>query len=448
MVGACYLSRSKQLDFQECVNLYPEMQGPGSKSVAALIGCPGKKRFATIDAAGTMRGMHTTASGRLFVVMGSSLIEVYSSGAYDIIGSLLTVTGIVGMADNGNFGNQLCICDGVAGYIYSLKDSTFQKIPDFCPNGTHVIFKDQFFLMNSTLDVDRGKFFAGALLDGLTWDAATFGTAEGSPDNIVAIGKTNNEIWLFGEQSAEVWYNAGNVDFPFLRISNAFSDVGTSAPYSVAQQGNDIFWLGSNNRGHGVVWMATGYQPQRISTHAIEYMIASMPRSDDAIGYCYQQEGHFFYVLNFPTANRTLAFDQSTGLWHERQTYNEATNRGNRDRGLLHAYAFGKHIVGDFTNGNLYELDLNTYTDDGAKMQAIRSLPHAHDNMERVYYYEFEADMEKGVGTIHETQIGPFGTIVNDDFQSYTLGAFTSASGDEWDLVSGYKGENLQIANI
>jgi hypothetical protein len=173
-----------------------------------------------------------------------------------------------------------------------------------------------------------------------------------------------------------------------------------------------------------------------------------MPRSDDAIGYCYEQEGHFFYVLNFPTANKTLVYDQASGLWHERQTYNETTNIGGRDRAICHTYAFGKHIVGDFKNGNLYELDLNTYTDDGALIQGIRAMPHAHDNMDRIYYYEFEVDMEKGVGTVHETAKGPFGVVATDNFLSYATAGFSSTSGLVWDVSQGAFGSDFRIANI
>jgi hypothetical protein len=439
-IGGLSPARSVQIDCEQCINFYPELEGPGAKNVRALIGVPGKARFATIAVAGAARCLHTTANGRMFAAIGSTLCEVYYDGRYTVVGSLLTVLGAITMADNGRAGNQLVVADGTAGYVLDLVTNEFVQIPDFCPNGTHVIFKDQYFLMNSP---NTGRFYASGLLDGLSWDALVFATAEGSPDNIVAIAKTNNELWLFGEQSAEVWYNAGAVDFPFVQIPNAFIDVGTEAPASVAVQGNDIFWLGSNNRGHGIVWHAVGYQPERISTHGIEYIISQMSRSDDAIGYCYQQEGHFFYVLNFPTANRTLVYDQASGLWHERQTYNERTNIGGRDRGSCHTYAFGKHIVGDFTNGNLYELDLDTYTDDGAIIQGIRSMPHAHANMKRIYYYEFEADMEKGVGSVHEITQGPFGVLFTDDFSSYSTGAFTGD--DTWDVTEGTYGTNLVI---
>jgi hypothetical protein len=58
--------------------------------------------------------------------------------------------------------------------------------------------------------------------------------------------------------------------------------------------------------------------------------------------------------------------------------------------------------VGDAFNGHIYALDLDTYTDDGAHIQAIRTTPHIHKDLERVYYSEFELDCEKGPGTVTE----------------------------------------------
>ena len=38
----------------------------------------------------------------------------------------------------------------------------------------------------------------------------------------------------------------------------------------------------------------------------------------DARAFTYQKDGHHFYVLTFPTGNKTFVFDASTSLWHER----------------------------------------------------------------------------------------------------------------------------------
>jgi hypothetical protein len=101
-------------------------------------------------------------------------------------------------------------------------------------------------------------------------------------------------------------------------MNGAFIQHGCAAKYSVAQMGDALFWLSQDKQGGNVVLKGQGYQAERISTHAIEVAIASYAVKSDAIGYTYQQEGHQFYVLTFPTADRTWVYDLVTGEWHER----------------------------------------------------------------------------------------------------------------------------------
>jgi hypothetical protein len=71
----------------------------------------------------------------------------------------------------------------------------------------------------------------------------------------------------------------------------------------------------------GIVYRANGYTAQRISTHAVEWQIQQYGNLSDAIAYTYQQDGHSFYVLIFPSANTTWVFDVATSLWHERAAF-------------------------------------------------------------------------------------------------------------------------------
>jgi hypothetical protein len=167
--------------------------------------------------------------------------------------------------------------------------------------------------------------------------------------------------------------------------------------------GNTIMWLGSSLQGNGIVWSATSYIPQRISTHAIEYIIgkiAKESRIDDAIAYTYQDEGHFFYVLTFPSGNRTLVYDMKTRIWHERGFWNASKGIMERHRSNCHVFWKGKNYVGDYQNTNLYELDLDTYTDNGEVIRRIRTGAHIRQDRKRLYHHTFELDVERGVGAV------------------------------------------------
>jgi hypothetical protein len=211
----------------------------------------------------------------------------------------------------------------------------------------------------------------------------------------------HREVWLFGQNSVEVWYNSGDPDFPLSRIQGAFNEIGCAATFSIAKLDNSLFWLGADVRGQGIVYRANGYSGERISNHAIEWQIQSYGTISDAVGYTYQQEGHSFYVLTFPTANKTWVLDLTTNSWHERAGYNIFTGDFTRHRSNCQATFNNEVVVGDFENGNIYAFDLDRYTDNGVPQRWLRSwraIPTGDNDLKRTAHHSLTLDCEAGVG--------------------------------------------------
>lgn len=399
-IGQSYQSRSLNFDAQRSVNLFPcrsetktqENQFGTSKNVDSLQVTPGKTVFATLPDT-QIRG-ETVTLGRAFAVAGYGFYEIFSNGTYILRGTMLTNTGLVSMDNNGL---QICIVDGTTtgGYIFTLASNAFAQITDvyFLGAGT-VCFIDGYFMFNKP---NSGIYYLSALYDGLTGDPLMFATAEGSPDNLIAVKPLHKEVWLFGTNTIQVVTNTGGT-FPFSSNSAGFIEYGCVAYGSIAHTSNTLLWLGNDEEGAGVVWMATGYQPQRISTYAVEYAIQSYVTITDAVGYTYQEDGHYFYCLNFTAANTTWVYDIGMNMWHERAYFNLVGGNYERDRGQSHMYCFGKHLVGDYANGNIYQQSLGIYQDNGNPIRWMRTAPHIADDLEYIYYSKFQLDMETGVG--------------------------------------------------
>lgn len=218
----------------------------------------------------------------------------------------------------------------------------------------------------------------------------------GSADNIQCLAAIHGELWLIGELTSEIWANTGAADFTFGRIQGAFINHGCVAPYSLSQQDVSLFWLTQDRQGNAIVAMSSGYAVERVSTHAIEQEFQSYSKINDAIGYCHQIEGHAFYILTFPTANKTWAYELSTKQWHERGSL-DGNGILNRHRGNAFAFAYGQGHVGDFQNGSLYVFDQDYYFDGTTSIPRIRTFPHlVGDDSDRVEYIRFVADIEVG----------------------------------------------------
>jgi hypothetical protein len=296
------------------------------------------------------------------------------------------------MSDNGT---QLFIACNGPSFIYNSLTLAFAQItdPDF-PGAVTVGYLDGYFVFN---EPNSQRLWVTQLLNGQSIDPLDFASAEGSPDGLVSVLIDHREAWLFGTNSVEVWYNSGAADFPLTPVQGAFNEVGCIAPFSVAKLDNGIFWLGADARGRGIVYRANGYTAQRVSTHAVEWQIQEYDNLSDAIAYTYQQDGHAFYVLIFPSANTTWVFDVATSLWHERAAFINGSFTRHRSNCQM---SFNNEIVvGDHELGNIYAFDLNTFSDAGAVQKWLRSwraLPTGTNDLKRSAQHSLQLDAETG----------------------------------------------------
>ena len=117
----------------------------------------------------------------------------------------------------------------------------------------------------------ESKFYVSALNNGARWDATQYAQRSIAPDPWKAmVVDGNRQIWLIGEQTGEVWYDAGTSPFPFAPVPGSEFGYGTSAPYSVNLAGDKMVWLSQPAEGAGIVVAATGLVPQRVSSYAVE----------------------------------------------------------------------------------------------------------------------------------------------------------------------------------
>lgn len=391
-IGPSYKLTSVNVDCQRCINLYPEVieSGRGKDAeIAALVSTPGLRLLATIGS-GPIRGQYYSSTGKHYVVSANKLYSVSSAWVATELGTLSTNSGYISFADNGT---SCVLVDGQYGYSVTMSSGAFAQIsdPDFM-TPKMVTYQDGYFIF---IRANSGQFFISNLND-VTFDAADVATSEGNPDLLVACISDHRDLWMFNEKSIEVFYNSGNADFPFERLQGSFVEHGCAASFSVAKINNTVFWLGQDDKGTGIVYSATGYQPQRISTHAVETAIQGYSDISSAVAYTYQQNGHSFYVLNFPSASTTWVYDASTNLWHERCYLTNGSLT--RHRANNYSFAHSTHVVGDWINGKIYELDADTYTDNGDPIQRKRITPHLSSSMKRLFYASLQLDVEAGTG--------------------------------------------------
>jgi hypothetical protein len=211
---------------------------------------------------------------------------------------------------------------------------------------------------------------------------------------------------VFSGKKSAVYYNAGAGSPPFIPVQGAFLENGAGATWATVQLDGSIFWLDQDERGYMVARRASGYgNGDRVSTHATELAWQQYGKDGgaspaDAIGWTYQENGHPFWVLYFPAASATWVYDVSTSLWHERGYWIPATGSYIADRAMCHTFNFGKHLVGDWASGNIYDLSSNYYDDFGNSIRGNRRTPTTSKENEYIYFASIEFIMETGLSPV------------------------------------------------
>jgi len=384
-------------DKQRTVNMYAEARPPGDNSPVAVIGIPGLVEFGD-EGTGGFRGAIFDSNNRCFVVIGTELYELDSAGDGTLKGTILG-TGPVIITENAD---QIGIVTGTTAYYIPKSTYVLATISDgdFPQDARSLSFLDQFGIFEIPTTV--GAWGITALNDFNTVDPSDVARAESDPDFLRAVFSDIRRLYLFGRDTIEVWYNAGAADFPFLPLNNIVYPSGLGATYSITKFDNRIVWLDRD----GVVQVLNEDVPQRISTHAVEDVIAS---SDivDATGYSYKQKGHEFYVLQLsnvtaPGVSSTWVYDSTTQLWHERESFGLGRWRANG-----YIKAFGKHLVGDHASGKIYELTRGAQEEDGNTMIALLTSPEIESDGAEILVNRLELLFKVGVGKVTGQGVNP-----------------------------------------
>jgi hypothetical protein len=340
-------------------------------------------------------------NGRGFAVCATQFDEVLSNGTKTNWGTVANDGGIVSFAASPQ---QLLFASAGTVYLFDLISNTLTTIPEVTFGGpiSQVGICDDFFI---ALLANSKQFFVSGVLDATDWTTNGSAIVEVFPDNIVGMLVDHREIWFWSDTQSVVYYDSGNI-FPFDVIPGSFIEAGLAAQFTPVQLNNTVYWIGRDSRGTGVAWVANGYTPQRVSNHAVEFAIQGYSRIDDAVAFPQQDQGHQFWIIYFPTADKTWVYDALTNMWHERASLDPATGFFHAARYQVHMFLFGKHLVGDWKSGLIYQMHIPVYTagvwtfadDNGTPIVRIRRAPHISNEQKREYFAELQVYVESGLG--------------------------------------------------
>ena len=404
-VGPAYRARSQTIDAEALINLYVETTGSqGDVKKSNLYGTPGAKFLFSVATA-DCRGCFSEDTVTLITV-GAQLYSLDLVNTTAIaLGTIVDDGKPVSYESNGRGGEQIAICGGGQLKILNLLTMTLSAAIVLPLTNAPVMlaFLDGSFLL---LEAATIRVWFSSLEDGTVWDALDFFATSETSDNLVGIKRLRDKVWIYGSRTTSVYYDSGDATNPFVPYPGSVMNEGLMSPWAVGVQGETLIWLGINK--HGARHIVTGqyYAPTRVSTPAVDFALAAMPTVNDAEVLIYEQEGHSFACFTFPTANQTWCYDaiesakRGEPIWHQRDTWNPATNTSTAWRGRGVATTSIGTIIGDRNTGGIYLLDLDTFCDAFGNIRRLRRATYLSAENQWMFLDQIELGMQAGVGLL------------------------------------------------
>lgn len=402
-VGPSYALSSLAADAQRAVNLYPEAVESGSgKAKYIYRTTPGALNWAVLPT-GPVRGLFVAGGGDfevLYAVGGSKLYRVDSAGVATELGDVGTdaADSPAQIFPNGEGTAILIISAGQAWYhngvILSAAPVPADDDIDPAYPGGQVgtaatgAFLNWYWIVSKP---DSKKVFY-SFAPGDEWNPLDQGTKEGFPDNVARVLADHQELWLFGDATTEGWGSTTDADNPFLRRDSAVMPMGIAARWTAVNLIDGPAWLGGDPHSGAVAYRARGFQPMRVSTHAVEQAWREYSKVSDARAYVYTEAGHTFWVISFPTGNATWVYDLTTNMWHERGYWNGSALDHSMAR--CHAFCYGLHLAGSRLNGKILDYSLEMLQEDAATLPRIRTAPHLSDEDKQIFHHRVSLDID------------------------------------------------------
>lgn len=186
--------------------------------------------------------------------------------------------------------------------------------------------------------------------------------AQIEPDRGVCLAKQLVYVLALKEWSTEVFYDAQNPvgASPLAPVQGAKINYGCVSADTVQEIDGVLLWLATNRSSAAQVILVENLKPTVISTKPIERLLGEADFTSLA-SFGMKYEGHRFYGLTLKNNNITLVYDLTDKMWSQ-----WTDSSGNYFPIIANSYLPGTgRVLQHETNGKLYTLDSEYFSDDG-----------------------------------------------------------------------------------
>lgn len=393
IVGSSKFSRYPKISKESTYNMII--------SDGALIPYPGYRKVKDIKPGGSKgRALYTSPKYQhQIAIIDNGVFSISNDFAISLLGTVDTSTGSVFISENN--ADEIVITENSNNiYIFNYSAETFQKIDVGFRIG-YITFMDGY-IIGPELETHEWRLSQLNNASIFPLDSQHTGELESSPDVVVAVETMERQLFVFGKNITEVWLDVptSSVLFPFQRQNSLSIEYGCISPNTIASGFNRIVWLGSNEYSAASILVSTGSTPEKIATDGIEFELDNLSAPEDSFGFLFEEDGHIFYQINFPSDNVSYVYD-----FNEKKFFNITDQSLNSHIARRMSFFNNTHLFITDRDGGLYEMNSNFYTykestraeDSGFTIPRIRiTSPKRLPKAERFIVDSIDLTMEQG----------------------------------------------------
>jgi hypothetical protein len=381
--------KSIQYSSEVTENVYLDKSESGKRGAHSF---PGLKAFGT--SSGLDRGQHVMAE-QLYKLNATTLYRVSSVGAYTSLGTISGTDRAI-FADDGT--NLFIVANN---QLYKYNGTTVSTVSQsVVSNPKSIAYINKQFIITG----DNGLWASSDVGDGSTYNALNFAEAETRPDPLVRDYIFNQVAYLAGSETIDPWRNTGSGNPPFSRQDTPLVNLGLLGKHAITNTKKYMYLLSPDKK----IYQIIGVSFRPVSTHSISREIELMIDASDCIASTYTYDGQEFVILAFSNGNKTFVYSETYDYWFT------LSSGQDYDRWLPNSvfYCYGKWLTSDRLNGNVYELDRDTYTHNSDYAIRTRTLPSITGELirkpgKRVMVSRLRIDMQVGVGLVTGQGVNP-----------------------------------------
>jgi hypothetical protein len=323
---------------------------------------PGLTEFCNLGESAKVDGLHYwTRQDVLAASCNGKMFSVTETG---------TKTDITGTASM-TAGNRAIFADVLGSNLYAASGGQIGSYPSSGAGAyivdaqapTAVRFIGTINQVLVALKDDDERFDWATASDPTDW-TGEYATTEAKPDLARSMLVANQYLIFHGQKTIEPWRDDGS---SFVRELQGTVDIGTIARYSPTNINGTIYFFDSSYEISRLV----GFQVENISNPNLSRYLRSFESVADAIGDYLFIDGKHFYMLTFPSEQKTIVYDIAMNQWYEWSYWNAniAERRAFKANCVAIPTEWKKTLIGDRANGKIYEM--TGTTDDGDDINTV-----------------------------------------------------------------------------